>query len=365
MKSIVIVDDHPVSRGALAALLRARDFDVREAADGCEALEIARAGRPDLIISDLLMPVMDGFELVRRLRAESDLAQTAILFYTADYDRADAVALAREAGVTQVLTKPAPCKVLYKAIEEALSLPPLQMRKPLSREFSARHKRLLTDMLSRKVSELEREVEERQRANSELVKAYDATIEGWARALDLRDHETEGHTRRVTEATVKLATRLGVSGPDLADIRRGALLHDIGKMGVPDEILRKPGPLTEAETARMRKHPEYAMQMLSPISFLRDALEIPYCHHERWDGTGYPRGLRRMEIPRSARIFAVVDVWDALRSERPYRAAWSDPEVRRHIGALSGSHFEPEVAATFLDLVDEIVDERTALPGTA
>jgi PAS domain S-box-containing protein len=190
-----------------------------------------------------------------------------------------------------------------------------------------------------------------QRSNVELASAYDRTLEGWSRALDLRDKETEGHTQRVTELTVRLAQALNVSAAELVHIRRGALLHDIGKVGIPDAILLKPGPLTDEEWVIMRRHPVYAYELLAPIAFLRPALAIPYCHHERWDGSGYPRGLRGAQIPWAARIFAVVDVWDALRSDRPYRAAWSEAEAEAHVRALAGLHFDPRVVAAFLTLV--------------
>ncbi len=189
-----------------------------------------------------------------------------------------------------------------------------------------------------------------QRSNTQLVVAYDATIEGWSRALDLRDKETEGHTQRVTETTLRLAQAMGVSEQTLVHVRRGALLHDIGKMGVPDGILLKPGPLTEEEWVLMRKHPGYAYEMLSPISFLSPALDIPYCHHEKWDGTGYPRGLKAEQIPLAARLFAVVDVWDALRSDRPYRLGWPEAKVREHIRSLAGAHFDPQAVDIFLRL---------------
>ena len=158
-----------------------------------------------------------------------------------------------------------------------------------------------------------------QRSNAALALAYDATLEGWSRALDLRDKETEGHTQRVTEITERLASMLNIDDATIIHLRRGALLHDIGKMGIPDSILLKPETLTEEEWAIMRKHPQYAYEMLSMIDYLRPALDIPYCHHERWDGKGYPRGLKGEEIPLAARIFSVVDVWDALTSNRPYR----------------------------------------------
>ncbi len=191
------------------------------------------------------------------------------------------------------------------------------------------------------------------RAYEDMAQAYDATIEGWSRAMDLRDKETEGHSRRVTELTVRMAVSLGLCGEDLIQIRRGALLHDIGKMGIPDHILLKPGKLTDDEWVIMRRHPTYAYEMLSPIAFLRPALDIPFCHHEKWDGTGYPRGLKNEDIPLSARLFAIVDVWDALRSDRPYRQAWSEDRVKDHILSFAGSHFDPELVRVFVSVITE------------
>jgi putative nucleotidyltransferase with HDIG domain len=192
-----------------------------------------------------------------------------------------------------------------------------------------------------------------ERSNAELELAYDNTIEGWSRALDLRDRETEGHTQRVTEITLRLARQMGVPEAELIHVRRGALLHDIGKMGVPDQILLKPGPLTDAEWAIMRRHPTLAFELLSPIVYLRQALEIPFCHHEKWDGTGYPRGLKGEQIPLLARLFSIVDVWDALRSERPYRAAWPEEKVRAYLKEQADKHFDPQVVDAFLKLLDE------------
>ena len=189
-----------------------------------------------------------------------------------------------------------------------------------------------------------------QRSNIELTLAYDTTIEGWSRAMDLRDKETEGHTRRVTEMTIRIARELGMKEEEIVNVRRGALLHDMGKMGVPDNILLKPGPLNEEEWKIMKMHPVYAFEMLYPIEYLRPALDIPYCHHEKWDGTGYPRGLKKTEIPFAARIFAVVDVFDAACSDRPYRAAISQEQALSHIRSLSGTHFEPRVVDKFLKI---------------
>jgi PAS domain S-box-containing protein len=199
-----------------------------------------------------------------------------------------------------------------------------------------------------------------QQSNIELISAYETTLEGWSRALDLRDRETEGHTRRVTELTVFLARRMGFTEAEIVQIRRGALLHDIGKMGIPDSILQKRGTLTFDEMELMRKHPTYAYNLLWPITFLHPALDIPYCHHEKWNGAGYPRGLKGEEIPLAARIFAVVDVWDALTSDRRYSPAWPKTDAREYIRQEAGKHFEPRIAELFLNLEAEWQDEQEA-----
>jgi len=190
-------------------------------------------------------------------------------------------------------------------------------------------------------------------AHDTLSKAYDATIEGWAKILELHDLETEGHARRVTEQTIKLAQAFGVSNDEIIHIRRGALLHDIGKLGIPDQIILKNGSLTEEEWGIMRKHPQFACEMLADIEYLKPALDIPYCHHEKWDGSGYPQGLRGEQIPLVARLFAVVDVWDALRSDRPYRKGWSDEKVYDYIRSLSGTHFDPKAVEAFFVMMGQ------------
>ena len=190
-----------------------------------------------------------------------------------------------------------------------------------------------------------------QQSNLELQLAYDKTIEGWSRALDLRDKETEGHTQRVTKAALRLAEAMGLGKDELIQVRRGALLHDIGKMGVPDHILLKPGDLTEEELAAMRKHPQFAFDLFSSIDFLRPALDIPYGHHEKWDGTGYPRGLKGEQIPLTARIFAVVDVYDAVTSDRPYRVAWTKEKALEYIQSQAGKYFDPNVAQKFIEMI--------------
>jgi response regulator RpfG family c-di-GMP phosphodiesterase len=187
-----------------------------------------------------------------------------------------------------------------------------------------------------------------QSSNTELKNAYESTLEGWSRALELRDRETEGHTKRVMELTMRVARNLAFTSEELVNIRRGALLHDIGKLGVPDHILHKLGPLNEDEWKIMRQHPLFAYNMIHPIEYLRTALDIPCYHHERWDGSGYPYGLKGMQIPLAARIFTLADVYDALSSDRPYRAAWPREQVLEYIRNSSGSHFDPEVVEVFL-----------------
>ena len=208
--------------------------------------------------------------------------------------------------------------------------------------------------LERELRKLNSELEDRVRARTwELAEAYDTTLEGWARALELRDKETEGHSRRVTETTLKIAYAMNVSEEDIEHIRRGAILHDIGKMSIPDEILHKPGKLTEEERNIINKHPDTAYKLLSPIPFLKKALEIPYSHHEKWDGTGYPQGLKEEDIPLAARIFAIADVWDALDSNRPYNQTWPREKTIAYFVEQSGRHFDPIIVNIFLGLVEK------------
>jgi len=205
------------------------------------------------------------------------------------------------------------------------------------------HLPLLTNTVRQKLEAL-------GEANRQLADAYDATLEAWVRALDLRDQQTEGHSLRVTQVTLRLARALGYDGDALVQIGRGALLHDIGNLVIPDRILLKPGPLTRGEREIMQRHPVLAHDLLRPIEFLREALDIPYCHHEKWDGSGYPRGLRGEQIPLPARLFAVVDVCDALASDRPYRRGWPPEDVDAYIWKDQGNHFDPRVAELFLAL---------------
>lgn len=197
-------------------------------------------------------------------------------------------------------------------------------------------------------------IREMERAHQQLTTAYEKTLEGWAKAVELRDSNTEEHTRRVSMLAVGLACKLGLKGESLVNIRRGALLHDIGKIGVPDHILLKPGPLNSEERKIMNKHPDYAKEILSEIDFLAPVIDIPYCHHEKWDGSGYPNHLQGEKIPLSARIFSIVDVWDAITTDRPYHKAMDRSEALKIIQLGAGTHFDPEITSYFIEMIQAL-----------
>ena len=197
-----------------------------------------------------------------------------------------------------------------------------------------------------------------RKSHLKLIKAYESTLIGWSMALELRDFETEGHSQRVLQLTIKLSCRLGITEPELTQVRYGALLHDIGKIGIPDAILNKPGPLNEDEWKIMRQHPEFAYHLLKQIPYLSSAIDIPYCHHEKWDGTGYPRQLRHEEIPLTARIFAIIDVWDGLCSKRPYHLPWPREQAIEYIQNQSGRHFDPQIVTEFMKMINEDDQEK-------
>ncbi len=211
--------------------------------------------------------------------------------------------------------------------------------------------KVMTQVLLRDVSQWRQIQNELVSVNLMLEQSFTDTLEGWGRALELRDYETHGHTQRVAELTVQLALEIGYHIEEILNLRHGALLHDIGKMAISDTILLKAGPLNETEWEIMRRHPVYAEQLLRQIDYLRPAIPIPYCHHEKWDGSGYPRGLKGEQIPLEARLFAVIDVYDALRSSRPYRPEpWSEERTLEHIQREAGRHFDPEVVRVFLKM---------------
>ncbi|MBK9603046.1 MAG: response regulator [Anaerolineales bacterium] len=322
---ILIIDDDKIASAALEGLLSNEPYELYFAYDGMDGISMAVSIHPDVILLDVMMPKMDGFEVCRRIRAIQDTAEVPIILITS-LDDHDSLIQGLHSGADDFVTKP------YNSVE-----------------LFARLQTILRLNRYRRIIEQQRDL---KNLHDELLIAYDKTIEGWSRALDLRDKETEGHSKRVTEMAVELARAFGLSESELVQVRWGALLHDIGKMGVPDGILLKPGPLTEEEWVKMRIHPTFAYEMLAPIHYLRLALDIPYCHHEKWDGTGYPQGLKGDQIPLTARIFAVVDVWDALSSDRPYRLAWTEDKVREHIRASSGTHFDPQVVGVFMQTPD-------------
>ncbi|NTW00608.1 MAG: response regulator [Oscillochloris sp.] len=321
--TILVADDEPVARELITNYLARDGHNLHTAINGVECLRLAREILPDLILLDVMMPTMDGLETCRRLRADPLLAEVPVLIISTLDDRTSRLN-GIAAGADDFLTKPIDSLELRVRVQSISRL-----------------------NRYRKLHESRRELETAYEA---LQQAYDTTIVGWSRALDLRDQETEGHSQRVTEMTVRMAHAVGLSNADIVHVRRGALLHDVGKLGIPDSILLKPGKLTEEEWMIMRMHPVYAYEWLAPIEYLRPALDIPYCHHEKWDGTGYPRGLSGTGIPLAARIFALADVWDAMRSDRPYRAGWPVPKVIDHISGLTGTHFDPDLTPIFLAL---------------
>lgn len=322
--TVLIVDDEPSGRQTLEAVLEGEGYRLEMAESGFQALEKARELLPDVILLDVMMPGLTGYEVCERIRADEKLAEIPIIILTALDDR-NSMLRALEAGADDFITKPFD-----------------------RHELRAR---LVGIMRLNRYQKLVNERAKLEQAHTELIAAYDATILGWSRAMDLRDRETEGHSQRVAEHTVRLATAIGISEQELVHVRRGALLHDMGKLGVPDAILYKPDKLTQEEWNIMRQHPQLAYDMLSSIDYLRPALDIPYCHHEKWDGSGYPHRLKGEHIPLAARIFAIVDVWDALTSDRPYRPAWSKEDSFAHIREQSGKHFEPQIVDLFFKTI--------------
>jgi putative nucleotidyltransferase with HDIG domain len=549
MNKALIVDDQEQNVYLLKSLLEGYGYQVQEAANGVEALELARANPPDVIISDILMPVMDGFSLCQQWKQDAQLKNIPFVFYTATYTDPKDEELALSLGAARFIIKPVEVEEFISMIKQVISevqvgvlaVPPQSLPENITYyrmynetlirkledkmlELEKLNRTLEEDIVERKkaATEIDRLYEESQRrlkqvealrsidlaisasmdlrmtfnvllqhvesllevdaanillllpnslqfkfsagrgfrtdgierassymstsfaqraaferrpvivsgelvarasgelskiyeqegffaytgvplivkgqikgvlevyhrsvhqsdlewihlletlasraataidnaqlfndlqhSNIELSLAYDATIAGWSRAMDLRDKETEGHTQRVTDLTLKLARVMGIQEAQLTHIRHGALLHDIGKMGVPDNILLKTDTLTDEEWEKMRKHPDLAYQMLSSIRYLEPALDIPYCHHEKWDGSGYPRGLKGEEIPIAARIFAVADVWDAITSDRPYRKGWSKEAALEYIKEQSGKYFDPQVVEEFLELISD------------
>ncbi len=364
---ILIVDDQAINLRLLRAQLESEEHVVLEAADGIEALEILGQDPIDLVISDILMPRMDGYVLLTEIRNSSKFSLLPFVVYTATYTSPSDEKLSLELGADLYLRKPASLADLIKAIKTVTSDQQRFVRQThatVDVTVMKEYNQALVNKLEQKLGELEASNQKLLESEDRLLLGYDATIEGWSRALDLRDKETEGHSQRVTGLAYSLAKNMGLEKDDLVNIRRGALLHDIGKMGVPDTILFNPGQLTDEEWLVMKMHPVYAYDMLFPILYLREALKIPYSHHEKWDGSGYPQGLSAEAIPFAARIFAVADVYDALISDRPYRKAWSQEKALDYIKEQAGIHFDPKVVAVFLETVPDaaLLIDKVSLP---
>lgn len=324
--TVLIVDDEFSGRQTLESVLEGDGYNIEMAENGMQALEKVKIIQPDVILLDVMMPGMTGFEVCQRIRSDPQVAEIPIIVLTALDDR-ESLLNALKAGADDFITKPFD---RYELRARLIGITKLNRFHKLVQERS--------NLIE---------------ANSQLLKAYEATIEGWSHAMDLRDRETEGHSHRVAGMTVELAEKFGLGEDELVQVRRGALLHDMGKLGIPDHILHKPGSLTDEEWETMRKHPQFAYDMLYRIEYLRPAMDIPYCHHEKWDGSGYPRGLKGEEIPAPARLFAIVDVWDALTSDRPYRSAWSEEKALAYIKEQSGRHFDPKIVELFLQYKGE------------
>lgn len=319
--TLLVVDDNILNQALLKTYLNSVDVEVVMCQTGEKALQLSREQPPDVVLIDLYIKGTSPFELCRAMRLIPELGDLTIaIAIPTDHDGLRLRGF--DSGADYVVNRPYNHTEIQSVVRNVVRLD--------------RFRRLADQQ-----KQLERMV-------FELENAYDATIEGWVRALDLRDHETEGHSVRVADMTTRLADTMGYEGSDIVHVRRGALLHDIGKLGVPDSILLKPGKLTPEERKLIELHPEHAFDMLKAVEYLRPAIAIPYCHHEKWDGTGYPQGLKGNAIPEEARIFAVIDVYDALKYDRPYRKGWKEDDVLRYIAEQAGKHFDPDVAREFI-----------------
>src|SRR5271166_3277386 len=338
---ILVVDDEEAIREIVCAILIAAGYTCKQASSGMEALALLNSGDIfELMLSDLMMADLDGIGLLER--AKEKFPDMPVVMVTAVHDISVALAAIRN-GAYDYLLKPFEREQLLNAVRRALE----------NRRLKVENRTYQTNLESL----VEARTEQLQKAVAELKRSYDITLEALGDALDLKDAETEGHSRRVTAFTILIARAMGLPSDQIDVIARGAFLHDIGKMAIPDNILLKPGKLDEGEREIMREHCYRGYQMLKKIPFLAEACEIVYSHQEHFDGSGYPRGLRGKEIPIGARIFSVADTLDAIISDRPYRPARSFAEARKEIKAWTGRQFDPEVVEVFLKMPDEIFEE--------
>ncbi|MBZ5522402.1 MAG: response regulator [Acidobacteriia bacterium] len=340
-ESILVVDDEEPIREIISSMLSAAGYKVQQASSGIDALRIlSQTGEFELVLSDLMMAELDGIALLER--SKERFPDMPVIMVTAVHDISVALAAIRN-GAYDYLLKPFEREQLLAIVRRALE------HRRLKLENRAYQSNLETLVAAR--------TEQLRQAMTDLERSYDITLEALGDALDLKDAETEGHSKRVTAFTIAIARAMGLSGDRIRVIARGAFLHDIGKMAIPDAILRKPGALTLEETEIMREHCFRGYQMLRKIPFLAEASEIVYAHQERYDGTGYPRRLHGDEIPLGARIFSVADTLDAITSDRPYRAAQPIANARKEIVRCSGEQFDPEVVRVFLQMPDSIWED--------
>jgi putative nucleotidyltransferase with HDIG domain len=342
-ENILIVDDEEAIREVVSTLLESQGYSCTLAANGRIAVDHLKAHSPDLVLSDMVMPEMDGLKLLEWARDHDK--DIPVIMVTAMHDLSTALDAIR-CGAYDYILKPFEKDQLYMSVRRALE-----------------HRRLLLENRNYQRN-LEKLVDEQtaqiRGALQQLEGSYDDTLEALGGALDLKDAETEGHCKRVTAFTLAIAQALKVDIAQLPEIARGAFLHDIGKMAIPDHILRKPGPLTPDEQKIMRTHCAIGFDMLSRVPFLRDVAKIVLAHQEHYDGSGYPNGLKGEDIPLGARIFAVADTLDAMTSDRPYRSALSLEQAKAEIKRCSGTQFDPKVAEAFLSLPDSTWKERRA-----
>ncbi len=344
---LLVVDDDQSIREVLAEGLHSLGYEVVTASDAEEAFRSLESRGLRLVLSDVDMPGQNGIELLRRIkRADADVD---VIMVTGVVDVDTAIAAIRQ-GASDYVTKPFNLQEVALVVERTLE----KRRLILENRAYQLH---LEEMVAARTAELAQKKEEVERLYRELEVSYESTLQALVTALDYRDNETLGHSRRVVEYAVLVADRVGVKEPELSWVRRGAILHDVGKIGVPDAVLRKPGRLDPGEWEEMRKHPEMGYEMLRHIPFLAPALDVVLSHQERWDGSGYPRGLRGEGIPLGARIFAVVDTFDAMTSDRPYRRALPIRAARDEIQRFSGVQFDPAVAEAFLSIEEGSLNE--------
>lgn len=340
---ILVVDDEEAIREIVTSMLVSANYQCRQAGSGMEALALLNSGEEfELMLSDLMMAELDGIGLLERTKEK--FPDMPVVMVTAVHDISVALAAIRN-GAYDYLLKPFEREQLLNTVRRALENRRLKME---NRAYQTN----LESLVAARTEQL-------RKAMASLERSYDVTLEALGDALDLKDAETEGHSKRVTAYTIAIARRMGLPSEQIRVIARGAFLHDIGKMAIPDSILRKPGKLDADEVASMREHCYHGYQMVKKIPFLAEAAEIVYAHQEKYDGSGYPRRLKGDEIPLGARIFAIADTLDAMTSDRPYRRAQSWTAAREEIDRFTGKQFDPEVVAVFRDMPDNIwVDLR-------